>query len=221
LYVEAPSGGATANIGIYNAGDFLSVGSLSAFGRTASLSSSTAFKVGSGSTSDYDLTTAAGTGARYGVVIYPTIQQTTQDNDDEFYGLYARLNAYGDSSSRNVASGYSAFIGNVTKGSNITFTSAYGLRIASITAGTTSNYGLFVGAPSGGATTNIGIYNAGTLSQVGTATFATSLVLTGQTTTVGAAAGTLANAPTAGDPAVWLRISVNGTTYAFPGWAIP
>ena len=45
------------------------------------------------------------------------------------------------------------------------------------------------------------------------------LHLTGQTSDAGAATGTLANAPTAGAPAFWLRISVNGTAVAVPAWA--
>lgn len=44
------------------------------------------------------------------------------------------------------------------------------------------------------------------------------LHLTGQTTDAGAATGTLANSPTAGPPAFWLRISVNGTSVAVPAW---
>ena len=45
-----------------------------------------------------------------------------------------------------------------------------------------------------------------------------ALTLSNQTTTGGASTGTLTNAPSAGNPAVWLRIAVNGTTYKFPGW---
>lgn len=45
-----------------------------------------------------------------------------------------------------------------------------------------------------------------------------ALTLSNQTTTGGASTGTLTNAPSAGNPAVWLRIVVNGTTYKFPGW---
>ncbi len=44
------------------------------------------------------------------------------------------------------------------------------------------------------------------------------LHLTGQTTDAGANIGTLTNAPTAGDPAFWCRIQVNGTNYAMPLW---
>ena len=46
-----------------------------------------------------------------------------------------------------------------------------------------------------------------------------ALTLDNQTTSAGASTGTLTNAPSAGNPAVWLRIKVNGTTYKFPGWS--
>lgn len=46
-----------------------------------------------------------------------------------------------------------------------------------------------------------------------------ALALTSQVSGAGAAVGTLNNAPTAGDPAFWLKLSVNGTTYKFPGWS--
>jgi hypothetical protein len=36
----------------------------------------------------------------------------------------------------------------------------------------------------------------------------------------GAAAGTLANAPTAGDPALWVPFVHGGVTYAFPAWQV-
>ncbi len=44
------------------------------------------------------------------------------------------------------------------------------------------------------------------------------LHLTSQTTDAGANIGTLTNAPTAGNPAFWGRIQVNGTNYAMPLW---
>lgn len=45
-----------------------------------------------------------------------------------------------------------------------------------------------------------------------------SFHLTAQTTDAGAGLGTLTNAPTAGDPTFWLRISINGTAVAVPAW---
>jgi hypothetical protein len=41
---------------------------------------------------------------------------------------------------------------------------------------------------------------------------------TGQTSDAGAAAGTLGNSPTAGNPAFWLRIVINGSNFAIPAW---
>lgn len=45
-----------------------------------------------------------------------------------------------------------------------------------------------------------------------------SLHLTSQTSDAGAAAGTLANAPHAGNPTFWLRLSINGTAMTVPAW---
>ena len=45
------------------------------------------------------------------------------------------------------------------------------------------------------------------------------LHLTSQTSDAGASAGTLGNAPHAGNPVFWLRIEVNGTACAMPLWA--
>lgn len=45
------------------------------------------------------------------------------------------------------------------------------------------------------------------------------LRLTNQTDGAGVAAGTLTNAPTAGDPAIWLPVTVNGSPRFVPCWA--
>jgi hypothetical protein len=41
---------------------------------------------------------------------------------------------------------------------------------------------------------------------------------TNQTSAAAGAAGTLTNAPTAGNPAFWLKVKINGTNYATPMW---
>jgi len=46
-----------------------------------------------------------------------------------------------------------------------------------------------------------------------------SLRFNNQTSSAGAAAGTLLNAPTVGDPGYWLKINIAGTNYAIPCWA--
>lgn len=45
-----------------------------------------------------------------------------------------------------------------------------------------------------------------------------NLKLTGATSTPGAAAGTLTNAPNAGNPQTWLQVSINGVTHFIPAW---
>jgi hypothetical protein len=42
--------------------------------------------------------------------------------------------------------------------------------------------------------------------------------LTGQTSDAGAQIATLLNAPTAGNPTFWVRLSINGTALTFPAW---
>jgi len=44
------------------------------------------------------------------------------------------------------------------------------------------------------------------------------VIFTGQTSSAAAATGTLTNSPTAGNPAFWLRLKVNGTNGAIPVW---
>lgn len=44
------------------------------------------------------------------------------------------------------------------------------------------------------------------------------LFFTNQTSGAGAAVGTLTNAPTAGDPAFWIRTRINGTDHFIPAW---
>lgn len=45
-----------------------------------------------------------------------------------------------------------------------------------------------------------------------------SFRINGQVSGAGASAGTLTNAPAAGNPSFWLPINVGGTVYFFPGW---
>jgi hypothetical protein len=44
-------------------------------------------------------------------------------------------------------------------------------------------------------------------------------IFTNQTNGAGASLGTLTNAPSAGDPAFWLRIQINGANRFVPAWA--
>jgi hypothetical protein len=43
-------------------------------------------------------------------------------------------------------------------------------------------------------------------------------VLTGQTSTPGAATGTLTNAPAVGNPQTWLQVTINGVMHWIPAW---
>lgn len=44
------------------------------------------------------------------------------------------------------------------------------------------------------------------------------IILTNQTDSAGGGGGTLLNAPAAGNPTFWLKVSINGGTYAIPCW---
>lgn len=49
-------------------------------------------------------------------------------------------------------------------------------------------------------------------------TLSEPLILTSQTSTPGAAAGTISNAPAAGNPQTWLQVSINGVVHWIPAW---
>lgn len=62
--------------------------------------------------------------------------------------------------------------------------------------------------------------SAGNIIATGTLSVITSagLTLTNQGNGAGVGAGTLTTAPTAGDPAIWVPINVNGTVRFIPAW---
>ena len=94
--------------------------------------------------------------AQYGIRLD---SEYTAEGTATAYGIYSRV--------RTVASAYTltdtigVFIATPVKGAGSTITNAYGLRIASQTAGGTTNYGVYVDTPSGGSGTNYGVYIAG------------------------------------------------------------
>lgn len=45
--------------------------------------------------------------------------------------------------------------------------------------------------------------------------------INGSTVAAGSSTATLTNSPVAGDPAVYLKININGTAYLIPGWTAP
>lgn len=68
-----------------------------------------------------------------------------------------------------------------------------------------------------------GTQNLINLQVAGTSRFAVrntgAIVIANQTSGPGASVGTLANAPSAGDPDFWLPININGTPHWVPAWA--
>jgi len=77
-------------------------------------------------------------------------------------GLSVSFNG-GDSASPYTTSGINGIvIDTYAKGTNQTVNSAYGVNIASVTAGGTNNYGIYISGASGGSGNNYGLYNNGT-----------------------------------------------------------
>lgn len=73
--------------------------------------------------------------------------------------------------------------------------------------GTTNAASIYVSAAPTGATNNYALWvDAGTVRIDGT-------------TGAGASVGTLTNAPSAGDPAYWMPVNANGSTYYIPCWS--
>lgn len=119
-----------------------------------------------------------------------------------------------------------------------TITTNYGLRIQTGTGGTITNrFGLHITA--GHAADKIAVLKmaatpTGNPLEIRTSadavltffdnlgkmnlTMDQAVILTNQVDGAGAGAGTLANAPAAGDPAFWVPISVNGANRFFPVW---
>lgn len=94
-------------------------------------------------------------------------------------------------------------------------------------SGTANNRGIYIsgngGTASGGTVNNYAIYSDSTAMSVltGGLTVGTTTLLTTNvalTNGAAAAAGTLSNAPVAGNPTKWIPINDNGTTRYVPAW---
>jgi hypothetical protein len=107
----------------------------------------------------------------------------------------------GATTTKTVALGYNAIV----SASNTIALGGTGANAVAVVIGATAAVGTEVLSVIGGIYMNA---NAG-------------LYLAGQSDRAGAQAGTLATAPTAGDPVFWVPIVINGTTRAFPVWALP
>ncbi len=81
-------------------------------------------------------------------------------------------------------------------------------------------YSVFQALGSGLNILNIGIVNASFAVESPQVLITSDggLAFRDQTSDVGGATATLTNSPTAGDPAFWLRVTVNGADYVLPAW---
>jgi hypothetical protein len=121
-------------------------------------------------------------------------------------------------------------------GGNVTTTTQDIANLANETAGITQLTGDVTAGPGDASqvatlatvNSNVGSFTLAdiTVNAKGLVTAASSgsaapLILTSQTTVAaGTGVGTLTNMPVAGNPTVFLQLSVNGTTYVFPGWPV-
>lgn len=119
---------------------------------------------------------------------------------------------------------------------NVTTTTQDIANLADETAGITQLTGDVTAGPGDGAQAatlatvngNVGSFTLAdvTVNAKGLVTAASNgsaapLTLTGQTTVAaGSGAGTLTNMPVGGNPTIFLQLSINGTTYVFPGWPV-
>jgi hypothetical protein len=78
-----------------------------------------------------------------------------------------------------------------------------------------SNRDILFSADGGGTTQIVMVQTTGVLTYL----VDRAVRFDNQTNAAGAAAGTLGNAPTAGDPGHWLKINIGGTNFAIPCWA--
>jgi hypothetical protein len=97
-------------------------------------------------------------------------------------------------------------VGSITDSGAGSITNVYGLKIEDQTAGVT-NYAIHTGLGQ--------VRLGGPLTLPGGTLLTTSAALTNG---AAAAAGTLANAPAAGNPTKWIPINDNGTTRYIPAW---
>jgi len=108
-------------------------------------------------------------------------------------------------------------------GANATVTTAYGFFCADQNFGGTNNYGFYSNVVAGAG--KFAFYGAGTAPsffngdlQIPGAAQAVLHTLTTVTNGAGAGAGTLTNAPAAGNPTKWIPFNDAGTTRYFPSW---
>ncbi len=176
VYIAAQSGAATTNIGIYNGGTTQLVG---AVGISSAPVASTMFAVGG------SVVAIAGRGYS----LYTGTSVAASANSDLLFN--ARLDpTFTNAGAYTGLVVYGLYVNAFTPPANTS--SAYGIRVNSITGTTTTNaYGMYVEAPTGASSVNRGIYNGGDSHFVGSvgvgvAPIASEALYVGTTTLTGA-----------------------------------
>lgn len=148
-----------------------------------------------------------------------------------YAGYYASSVTVNNGITAGSATNMQFFAQGITAGTAGGTLSNYGVNVVvpsgGSSAGTTNNRGIFIqgngGTAAGGTVNNYAIYSSSTAMSVltGGLTVGTTTLLTTNvalTNGAGAGAGTIANAPAAGNPTKWIPINDNGTTRYIPAW---
>jgi hypothetical protein len=157
IYIEAQSGAATTNVGLYNLGTSRFAGVV---GIGVAPDPATVLRIAS---------TVLTTGStQWGIIVNPPF-----GSDATTAGRAIHAQVVTNAASFTMTDATGLYIDNPSKGSGSSITNAYGVLVKAQTAGSTSNYGVYIEAPSGGATANVGLYNAGTTTLAGATTITT------------------------------------------------
>ena len=126
----------------------------------------------------------------------------------------ADLSLFGDSTNSSFEIRASAFDDAITPFAdyNVFLSSNGGTRDVNFTLSTDLN---------GGGITAASLHiDSGTFINPSYVLTGNKILVDNMTNDAGAAAGTIANAPVVGNPAFWMRVSINGTDLAIPAWAL-
>lgn len=220
IYIEAQSGAATTNIGLYNAGTTMLAAALTVSAGGATI---TAGNLGIGTAQV----------AQYGAIIGGTLTGATVQHIVRAIATFdsnataSAISVYSGATIANsiftASSVYGFYADNPTKGASATITSLYGAYIAAQTRGGTNNYGVYIEAPSGGSGVNYALYTPGVIALnnasgslaggVADTVLLGAYDLSAGNATLSLSTETAVTAAAAGASDAYLNVRINGTTY--------
>jgi len=169
------------------------------------------------------------TAAMYGLSVVPSLTTTSAGVTSvvtAYYGLHLGTFTLGGAGTNTITARWGVYqadtsANNAFAGSGVfgatAFLATERLRVAGGTMGTPGATDVLVAAGKVrcGDTSSSSIQTAGGITHASTTLLTTSVALTNG---AAAAAGTLLNAPAAGNPTKWIPINDNGTTRYIPAW---